>query len=111
MIRKCTRCGAEFDTKQTRAKYCPGCRDDAKREQERDRHHARIGSDYTSSRAALDVLQRENARRDARPWTAPTLADTPDVPAASARRGDMLTGGAAAAVFRGGVVVASGGAG
>lgn len=111
MTRQCHSCGAVFATQQTRAKYCPGCRADAKREQERDRHRARIGSDYAESRAALDALRLENARRDNRPWTAPTLVETPDEPAVNAMRGDYLTGGAAAAVFRGGVVVASGGAG
>lgn len=91
----CLNCPTPFETKNPAAKYCDVCRPLMKLEM------SRIAG-------AKKRARREHDRAEYRTYTPPpaqrrvptlrarTLAETPDVPAEAAARGDMLTGAAPA---------------
>ena len=116
MIRNCEICGTEFDAHGGRTKNCsPECSREATLRAKRENNRRRgLGSSVPRatpvthpSRAAHDASDR---RPDMR-FFEHSLADTHEPAELAVQRGEYLTGGATAAVFRGGVVVASGGAG
>ena len=56
MIKKCEVCGAEYQSVYTNTKYCPDCRIDVKREQDR-QHEKRRGNALERKRVAERVAE------------------------------------------------------
>lgn len=99
----CLNCPTPFDTKNPAAKYCDVCRPLMKAAKNREcRLRGREGTRTTAPpfRPAARRVPTLRAR---------TLAETPDVPAEAAARGDQLTGGAPAGCTAGRVIHTSGG--
>lgn len=91
---RCTVCGEEFKSVHHRNRICS---DECRREQARvskELYRYRVANGLVRDRRPLEP--RTVAPRPAPTRRAATLAETPDVPAVTAARGDYLTGGAAA---------------
>jgi hypothetical protein len=92
----CAVCGVMFSPRYAHEKYHgPACRAVGKALSNAAYDAQRGGREYAEAREALAVLQR-TPQPQRTVLRARTLADTPDVPAITAERGDYVTGGAAA---------------
>ena len=93
---RCTVCGEEFKSVHHRNRICS---DECRLTQQRvskELYRQRVAAGLVRDRRPLEP--RTVAPRVVPVRRAATLAETPDVPACAADRGDYLTGGAAAAM-------------
>ena len=114
MKRNCEICNAEFDAHGGRTKNCsPECSREATLRAKRENNRRRgLGSSVPRATPVTRPARAAHEASDRSPdmrFFARSLADTHEPAELAVQRGEYLTGCAAAAVFRGGVTVASGG--